>query len=391
MNNTAPSPFPGILGRGGHRDPSAPWLDDCEPGGSEQCWYQPVASGGRIPADNLDHDGAAPALTVFKNDLALSKEWTPVALRPPIAWWSALTEGGPPEYSCPDMLALPGSDKILFYSLLNRYFIGTFKNVSEGGPLFQAVRPFNHSFGLPVAFAGGAEKPARNWGLSGFSIAKTGGVGPNNALNPLSRRLMFGTMPLPESSVLPCRYNRCSHGGTIVTLPRDLMLLTAPDGTPRLGAVFAPELQLLRVNGSHTQLTSLPPGAPLPKGRSMELVVEFPTDARTNKSFGVELIGNVSILYDPVARVVRPEPCVGRGPGNGTAARECLMPLLLHPKEPLRVHVFIDASFVEASVNSQSIVMVSSLSSSSENRLLGPVGAARVDSWVLDAGQVVDK
>ena len=156
--------------------------------------------------------------------------------------------------------------------------------------------------------------------------------------------------------------------------------------------MFAPELQLLRVKGSHTQLTSLPPGAALPKGRSMEFVVEFAhSDALTADSFfGVELIGNVSILYDPVARVVRPAPCVGRGPGNGTAALECLMPLLLHPKEPLRMHLFIDENFVEASVNNQSIVMVSSISTSSGNRLLGPVGAARVDSWVLDQG-VVDK
>ena len=56
------------------------------------------------------------------------------------------------------------------------------------------------------------------------------------------------------------------------------------------------------------------------------------------------------------------------------------------------MHLFIDENFVEASVNNQSIVMVSSLSGSSLNRLLGPVGAARVDSWVLDVGQgVVDK
>ena len=56
------------------------------------------------------------------------------------------------------------------------------------------------------------------------------------------------------------------------------------------------------------------------------------------------------------------------------------------------MHLFIDEHFIEASVNNQSIIMVSSLSSSSANRLLGAVGAARVDSWVLDAGQgVVDK
>ena len=86
----------------------------------------------------------------------------------------------------------------------------------------------------------------------------------------------------------------------------------------------------------------------------------------------------------PEGWCVRPAPCVGRGPGNGTAALECLMPLLLHPTEPLRMHLFIDEHFIEASVNNQSIIMVSSLSGSSANRLLGPVGAARVDSWVLD-------
>ena len=175
-NSTAPSPWPGILGRGGHRDPPAPWLVDCLPPGTEpsgteqeQCWYQPVASGGRIPANTLDPNTAVPAITVFKNNLALSGQWEAVqydnkSTDPPIVWWNSREEGGPPEFSCPDMVALPGTDAVLFYSLNGRYFIGGFKNVSAGGPLFETVSPFNHSFGLPIAAAGGSKKPERNWG-----------------------------------------------------------------------------------------------------------------------------------------------------------------------------------------------------------------------------------
>ena len=391
MNSSAPSPFPGILGRGGHRDPPAPWLDSCAPGSSEQCWYQPVASGGRVP-NGTDH-AAAPVITMFKNNLALSRRWEAVptqpALQMPALWWSSRVAN--PEYSCPDILALPGTDYVLFYSLLNRYFITKYANVSSGGPLLEAVRPFNHSFGLPFAFAGGAKKPERNWGLSGFSISKSGGVGPNNALDPQSRRLLFGTMPLPGSTTLPCRSNRhgCVHSGTIVTLPRDVKLLTAPDGTPLMGSTFAPELQQLRAEGGHTTLTDLAAGAALPAGRSLELLIEFnhpagPAEESAASSFGVELIGGVRVEWDPAASVVRPSPCVGRGPGNGSSAMECLMPLSLHPGEAVRMHVYIDEGFVEISVQDQAMLMLSSESTANTSRLLGGVGAKRVDAWILE-------
>ena len=175
-----------------------------------------------------------------------------------------------------------------------------------------------------------------------------------------------------------------------LTVGHDRMLLHAPDGTPRLGAAFASELQQLRLKQGHTTLTTLEAGAALPAGRCTELLVEFEPAPDAKSSYGVEVVGgSVTILYDPIAKAVRPSPCVGRGPGNDTAALECLLPLALSPLEPIVMHIYIDEGFVEASVNKQSIVMLSSVSSSNASKLLGAVAAARVDAWALDPNPVV--
>ena len=136
-----------------------------------------------------------------------------------------------------------------------------------------------------------------------MSIAKVGGVGPNNAMNASSRRLYFGT--------IGCNTERgfgtftTAKGkiktGNIPSLPRELSLLllrsghvadsdtdvTATDGggsggdggqpqiSPRLGFQFVPELAALRIAGSHRRLTGLGGGAQLPDCRHCEIIVEF--------------------------------------------------------------------------------------------------------------------
>eukprot|EP01043_Picozoa_sp_COSAG02_P062299 COSAG02_NODE_8559_length_2523_cov_34.550725_1_plen_546_part_00 len=104
QNSSRPSPFPGILGRGGHRDPSAPWLDGCSSGSDpDLCWFQPVASGG---THGQIQGQPAPVITLFKNTLALDGPWEAVRYptQPaPILWWNSHVQGGPPEYSCPDI------------------------------------------------------------------------------------------------------------------------------------------------------------------------------------------------------------------------------------------------------------------------------------------------
>eukprot|EP01052_Picozoa_sp_SAG31_P040699 SAG31_NODE_5960_length_2238_cov_1.749416_2_plen_623_part_01 len=131
-NSTKPSPFPGILGRGGHRDPPAPWLDGCSSSSDPRlCWFQPVASGG---THGQVQDQPAPAITLFKNTLALDGPWEAVlypAQPAPVLWWTSRVQGGPPEYSCPDIASLPGSDLILFYSLTLRYMLTHYQHTND--------------------------------------------------------------------------------------------------------------------------------------------------------------------------------------------------------------------------------------------------------------------
>jgi hypothetical protein len=263
------------------------------------------------------------------------------------------------------------------------------------GPILTGVAPYSNFDGPPFAFSGGSPEPAkgRNWGLSGMNIAKSGGIGPNNALGKGTfgnqRRVLWGTMPLPDSSTLPCRASTLcsSHLGTIVTLPRDLSVVVGPDKIPRLGARFVPELQQLRVPGTHRTITNVAADGTIPSGRSTELIVQFSAHIGT-KSYGVVLLDdghgrNVSVLYDPVRKVLRPSPCYGRGPGNSSAARQCLMPLHLADTEQLVMHIYIDEGFVEFCVNNQSIIALSTVSSASANRLVGGVGVSKVESWTL--------
>ena len=47
------------------------------------------------------------------------------------------------------------------------------------------------------------------------------------------------------------------------------------------------------------------------------------------------------------------------------------------------MHIYIDEGFVEFCVNNQSIIALSTMSSASANRLVGGVGATKVESWTL--------
>jgi hypothetical protein len=82
------------------------------------------------------------------------------------------------------------------------------------------------------------------------------------------------------------------------------MLLSAPDGTPRVGATFAPELRELRSKQGHTTISNLHPGAALPAGRCTEMLVEFNPAPHAKAPYGVQLVGDITILYDPVEQVV---------------------------------------------------------------------------------------
>jgi hypothetical protein len=59
------------------------------------------------------------------------------------------------------------------------------------------------------------------------------------------------------------------------------------------------------------------------------------------------------------------------------------MPLHLTDTEVLVMHIYIDEGFVEFCVNNQSIIALSTMSSASANRLVGGVGATKVESWTL--------
>ena len=75
-NSSAPSPFPGILPRMAHRDPTAPWLDRCSTASEAMCWYVLSGSGGVVP------DAAVPGVygvaTVWSTDVDMVHPWRSV-------------------------------------------------------------------------------------------------------------------------------------------------------------------------------------------------------------------------------------------------------------------------------------------------------------------------
>ena len=367
-NSSAPSPFPGILPREAHRDPAAPWLDRCSSAGDALCWYALSGSGGVVP--NAAVPGVYGVATVWRTDLGMSVPWQSVHNISNTFFYGTRGVYGQ-MYSCPDFFKLPGSsDKFVFMHLdpFDPYFIGTYVPVADGGPRFVPSAPFNHTTAMKSE-SGDLMGPNRALG-GGLSIMKSGGVGPNNVMNASSRRVYFGTIEIrPMTIPNPSPDENTTHSNFIASLPRDLSLLIASDGTPRLGFAFVPELSALRLKGSERVWQTADgggPGAIRAGSRNFEALVEFPPAAGHSVSaYGLQLLGAVTITYDPVARTVAG------------------MALDLPEGEGLCFHCFVDGLAVECIVSNQTNHMFSTASAGSGATVLGSVAPIRVQSWEL--------
>ena len=108
------------------------------------------------------------------------------------------------------------------------------------------------------------------------------------------------------------------------------------------------------------------PGSIRAGSRNFEALVEFPPAAGHSVSaYGLQLLGAVTITYDPVARTV--------------AGMEIDLP----EGEGPRFHCFVDGLAVECIVSNQTNHMFSTASAGSGATVLGSVAPIRVQSWEL--------
>jgi hypothetical protein len=272
-NSTAPSPFPGIGARMAHRDPVAPWLDDCGDGSKEQCWYAMSGSGGKIPGH--EELGVKSAMVLWKTDYLISTKWEYVKI-----FWDSPGS----IYSCPDFFRLPGSDSYVFGSLDAKYWVGTYGHDAKGMPQFNGP-----------TVGGTAAAPNGTFQLG---IWKTGGVGANNVMGKDSRRILFGTIGWTNGQALPSLNPMTTslHVGSIATLPRDLTL-SRVDGN--VDMMFVPELQALRDNSSHVRKAHLDVNASTSQalfhGREAEIQVTFALPpAGSSGGYGISVLAHPS-------------------------------------------------------------------------------------------------
>jgi sucrose-6-phosphate hydrolase SacC (GH32 family) len=328
-NSTRPSPFAGIVAKMGHMDPTAAWLDVCTAHSSEHCWYVLVASGGRLPGK-----GARRVATLWRTDYAISTNWSFVRL----FFDSSAALGR--HYSCPDLFALPKSDSVAFGALdwTGQYQLGTYTNGSVAAPMFKTDT-------APVL------------GMSTNEIWKTGGEGPNNALDYRSRRVMWGAIVIGHSVPNLNPMSAYAHFGkemlgtapAVVSLPRDLSLLA---GSPsHIGFAFVPELQQLR--RSHTSSISPVAGPLAVRGRAVEIFAEFDL---LNRSRSADAIFGLSVLVGrgkagPVGTRVGYNAATGEVFLGASRAK-----LELDGSRSVRLHIYVDASLVEAIVNNRTVL-----------------------------------
>ena len=354
-NSTAPSPFPGIIAAMGHRDPTAPWLDKCAPSSPALCWYVLVGSGGR-----LDEGGPVRSVaTLWRTDYNISTRWDFVSL-----FWDS--PGG--LYSCPDFFAIPQTDLVVFSSLDQHYFVGTYGvNATSGVPTLSAEAP-----------------PSSQ--MTAGEIWKTAGEGANNALNKSSRRILWGAIrihtPMPNINPMSAfMHYRGSTGGeapSVVSLPRDLTLLPG-SSPPRLSFAFVPELEALR--GDHRRFEApVAAGMLNASGRALEIFAVFAPVAEqeppASSPFGISvLVGGTDqkgtdIGYDSTS--------------SAAFLGGLKAPLSLGATEALRLHVYVDACLVEVIANNQTLLsaqVVTPDASFDGLAVFGPVGAQSIDVW----------
>jgi sucrose-6-phosphate hydrolase SacC (GH32 family) len=229
-----------------------------------------------------------------------------------------------------------------------------------------------------------------------MGIWKTGGEGPNNAVNRTSRRLLWGTIGWTGGNPLPAEASTASslHVGSVVALPRDLSL-----SEEQLSITFASELQSLRRALSHVHESSLSPStSPAFESRHAEIIVRFPACATVTTPYGLTVLApnatagskasagyaGVMIGFDPTAGVLT----VSGGDKSSTA-------LKLASGEALALHVYVDGSLIEVVANRRaSIATVANVPSADANAsavsffggacAVGP-GGITFDAWQLDS------
>ena len=358
------SPFPGIVDYQGFRDPTQPWLDGCV-GGGEQCWFLVVGSGGAVPNQTKIAAHAGVAL-LYTNDYDMAGEWTLVRdVTPADVFFYSQTNA--PMYSCPDVFRVPGSNATVFASLDEEIYVGDYVATAAGGPRFDASSQ---------AYLQGTTTH------ESLSIWKTGGVGPNNALDAGSRRLYFGTVGWPNVHLPQLNASiDYLHTGSVVSLPRDV--LAAPDGGPRFA--FPPELVALRASGATAGSASA-----LASGLFLELRVDFaPTGCGAGTPFGVELFGSgaAPTMRDPDA-------------GSLLLTDDETLQIYFDPKRcelngrkialadgaALSLHIYVDLGLVEFTANNltngfgyRKVVN----SSTAAHAAFGDVAVAAATSWEL--------
>lgn len=350
VNSTAPSPFPGIAARMAHRDPTAPWLDDCEPGSSIRCWYALSGSGGQIDGKRQS------AMLLWKTDYLISTEWVFVKI-----FFSHPTSAS--VYSCPDFFRLPSSDTFVFGSLDGDYFLGNYTPVAA-------------SAGKGPTFTAHSDVPSGSF--SGLGIWKSGGDGANNVVSGSSRRIFWGTAGWTGGYPIPSRdpeHMDKLHVGSVAALARDLTL--TPDGN--LGISFVPELQALRVASSYRHADALEPGSYMAGFNSThaEIIAEFNS---TQAAHGVIILGGRGV----------PSPYIGFDPVRATlsiyAKGGSSVAFTLKPNEGLRLHVYVDSGIIEVVANGR-VSIAAAIPIPTSLQAAGGVAAygvaAQLDVWSL--------
>ncbi|KAH8048237.1 glycosyl hydrolase [Aureococcus anophagefferens] len=299
--------------------------DSC-PGGAASA-YSPFPASSTIRTKIAAHAGVA---LLYTNDYDMAGEWTLVRdVTPADVFFYSQTNA--PMYSCPDVF--------------RAYLQGTTTHES-------------------------------------LSIWKTGGVGPNNALDAGSRRLYFGTVGWPNVHLPQLNASiDYLHTGSVVSLPRDVF--AAPDGGPRFA--FPPELVALRASGAATGSASA-----LASGLFLELRVDFaPTGCGAGTPFGVELFGSGAApkMRDP-------------GAGSLLVTDDETLQIYFDPKRcelngrkialadgaALSLHIYVDLGLVEFTANNltngfgyRKVVN----SSTAAHAAFGDVAVAAATSWEL--------
>ena len=345
-------------------DRRVPDVDGCV-GGGEQCWFLVVGSGGAVPNQTKIAAHAGVAL-LYTNDYDMAGEWTLVRdVTPADVFFYSQTNA--PMYSCPDVFRVPGSNATVFASLDEEIYVGDYVATAAGGPRFNASSR---------AYLQGTTTH------ESLSIWKTGGVGPNNALDAGSRRLYFGTVGWPNVHLPQLNASiDYLHTGSVVSLPRDVF--AAPDGGPRFA--FPPELAALRASGAATGSASA-----LASGLFLELRVDFaPTGCGAGTPFGVELFGSGAApkMRDPDA-------------GSLLLTDDETLQIYFDPKRcelngrkialadgaALSLHIYVDLGLVEFTANNltngfgyRKVVN----SSTAAHAAFGDVAVAAATSWEL--------